>query len=128
MIFLLILLEIIIWGEYFIPLPKIGLKNVVTRVFFHSNQVFGNLLSGKSHWSIPDFFLETPRFSSETPDFHCRPPWRDCSQGFVIFPRVFVQVFAGKKSQFSVQVARVDHIVLIRQTDDICFSLNIKDN
>ena len=32
-----------------------------------------------------------------------------------------------KKSQISVQVACGDHIVLISQTDNICFSLYIKD-
>ena len=40
---------------------------------------------------------------------------------------VFVQIFAGEKSQISVQVACGHHIVLITLTDDICFSLYIKD-
>ena len=43
------------------------------------------------------------------------------------FFTVFVQIFAGKKSQILYQVACGDHIVLISQTDDICFSLYIKD-
>ena len=42
------------------------------------------------------------------------------------FFTVFVQIFAGEKSQISVQLACGDHIVLIRKTDDICFSLYIK--
>ena len=40
---------------------------------------------------------------------------------------VFVQIFAGEKSQISVQVAFGDQIVFTRQTDDICFSFCIKD-
>ena len=44
---------------------------------------------------------------------------------FPIFT-VFIQIFAEKKSQISVQVACGDHIVLINQTDGICSSLNIK--
>ena len=40
---------------------------------------------------------------------------------------VFVKIFAGEKSQSSVQViAYGDHIVLISQNGDICFSLYIK--
>ena len=35
-------------------------------------------------------------------------------------------IVGGKKSQISVQKDFGDHIVLIRQTDDICFRFNIK--
>ena len=41
--------------------------------------------------------------------------------------RALLPLFSGKKSQTSVQVACGDHIVLVRQTDNIGFSLYFKD-
>ena len=38
-------------------------------------------------------------------------------------PKIENRTLQGKKSQISVQVACGDHIVLISQTDDICFQL-----
>ena len=43
------------------------------------------------------------------------------------FCTVFLKIFAGENSQIEVQVACIDHTVLISKTDDICFGLYIKD-